>query len=119
MNKIISKAIFIRNKIKTPKYSLIEKTNFKIKNIKKIIKKKNISFPVVIKPINEGSSLGVKVCNNREKLLKVPNLGTFKIREKGTRIGRNPKTGEESVISARSVVSFNASEKLKSRLNLK
>ncbi len=70
MNKIISKAIFIRNKIKTPKYSLIEKTNFKIKNIKKIIKKKNISFPVVIKPINEGSSLGVKVCNNREKLLK-------------------------------------------------
>jgi len=42
MNKIISKAIFIRNKIKTPKYSLIEKTNFKIKNIKKIIKKKNI-----------------------------------------------------------------------------
>ena len=56
---------------------------------------------------------------HREKLLKVPNLGTFKIREKGTRIGRNPKTGEESVISARSVVSFNASEKLKSRLNLK
>ena len=70
MNKIISKEIFIRNKIKTPKYSLIEKTNFKIKSIKKIIKKKNISFPVVIKPINEGSSLGVKVCNNKEKLLK-------------------------------------------------
>jgi len=55
----------------------------------------------------------------KDKLLKLPNLGTFKIRKKNSRIGRNPKTGEESVITARSVVSFNASEKLKSRLNLK
>jgi integration host factor subunit alpha len=55
----------------------------------------------------------------KDKLLKVPKLGTFKIRHKNSRIGRNPKTGEESIITARSVVTFNASEKLKSRLNLK
>ena len=73
MNKIISKEIFIKKKIKTPKYLLIEKINFKNKSLKKIIKNKNISFPVVIKPINEGSSLGVKVCNNREKLIKEIN----------------------------------------------
>ena len=73
MNKIISKEIFIRNKIKTPKYILIKKTNLKIKNIIKTIKNKNISFPIVLKPINEGSSLGVKVCNNKEKLLKEIN----------------------------------------------
>ena len=56
---------------------------------------------------------------NKDKLLKLPNLGTFKVRNKNSRIGRNPKTGEESVITARSVISFKASEKLKSRLNLK
>ena len=73
MNKIISKEIFIKKKIKTPKYLLIEKINFKNKSLKKIIKNKNISFPVVIKPINEGSSLGVKICNNIEKLKKEIN----------------------------------------------
>ena len=54
-----------------------------------------------------------------EKVVKIPSLGTFKIREKNSRIGRNPKTGEESVITARSVVTFNASEKLKNRINVK
>ena len=54
----------------------------------------------------------------KSKVLKIPKLGTFKIIEKNSRIGRNPKTGKESIISARSVVTFNASEKLKSRLNL-
>ena len=53
------------------------------------------------------------------KVLKIAKLGTFKIKNKNSRIGRNPKTGKESIISARSVVTFNASEKLKSRLNLK
>ena len=55
----------------------------------------------------------------KDKLLKLPNLGTFKIRNKNSRMGRNPKTGKESIITARSVISFSASEKLKSRLNLK
>ena len=68
MNKIISKKIFIENKIKTPKFFSIKKIEFKKKNIKYSILKKKINFPVVIKPINEGSSLGVKVCKNKKKL---------------------------------------------------
>ena len=68
MNKIISKKIFIKNKIKTPKFFSIKKIEFKKKDIKMSILKKKINLPVVIKPINEGSSLGVKVCKNKKKL---------------------------------------------------
>ena len=70
MNKLISKEIFIENNIKTPRFNLIKKTEFKIKGIKKIITQKKINFPVVLKPINEGSSLGVEICKNKEKLFR-------------------------------------------------
>ena len=70
MNKLISKEIFIENNIKTPRFNLIKKTEFKIKGIQKIISQKKINFPVVLKPVNEGSSLGVEICKNKEKLLK-------------------------------------------------
>ena len=50
-------------------------------------------------------------------ILKVPSLGTFKVRKKNSRLGRNPKTGIEALISERSVIIFSASEKLKNRLN--
>ena len=70
MNKLISKEIFIENNIKTPRFNLIKKTEFKIKGIQKIISQKKINFPVVLKPINEGSSLGVEICKNKEKLLR-------------------------------------------------
>ena len=55
----------------------------------------------------------------KSKKVKIAKFGTFELRKKNSRIGRNPKTGEEAVITARSVISFKASEKLKSRLNLK
>ena len=55
----------------------------------------------------------------KDKIVKISSLGTFKIRNKKSRIGRNPKTGKEAIINARSVVTFRASEKLKSRLNIK
>ena len=70
MDKSISKKIFIKNKIKTPKFFSIKKFNFKKDSINKIIKKKKISFPFVSKPINEGSSLGVKICKNKNELIK-------------------------------------------------
>jgi len=54
---------------------------------------------------------------NKEGVLKIPSLGTFKTRRKNKRIGRNPKTGVEAEISERSVIIYNASEKLKLRLN--
>ena len=69
MNKIISKEIFVKNKIKTPKYLSIVKTDFKKNILKKIGKNKKINFPVVLKPTNEGSSLGVKICKNKVELI--------------------------------------------------
>ena len=70
MNKLISKEIFIENNIKTPKFFVIKKTEYKTKTIQKIINNKKINFPVVLKPINEGSSLGVEICKNRKKLFR-------------------------------------------------
>ena len=70
MNKIISKKIFIKNKIKTPKFFSIPKEDFNNKKLKKNIIKAKINFPVVVKPINEGSSLGVKICKNYKILFK-------------------------------------------------
>ena len=74
MNKIISKEIFIRNKIKTPKFFSIKKDDYKKKIIEKIIKSKKINFPIVSKPVNEGSSLGVEICKNKNKLFKSIHL---------------------------------------------
>ena len=60
MDKLISKRIFLKNQILTPKY--IEYTFNKSKiEIINIIQKK-LKFPVVIKPINEGSSVNVFIC---------------------------------------------------------
>ena len=62
MDKELSRILFKKNKIKTPKYFLLEKKNEK--KIRKKMKNANIGFPIVIKPINEGSSLGVYICKN-------------------------------------------------------
>ena len=61
MDKEVSKKIFIKNNILTPKYF---KYSFdkKESDLIKFIKKK-LNFPVVIKPINEGSSVNVFICN--------------------------------------------------------
>ena len=63
MDKAISKKIFIKNKINTPKYIRYsyEKNNFDL--IKDIEKK--LKFPVVVKPINEGSSVNVFICTKK------------------------------------------------------
>ena len=55
----------------------------------------------------------------KDKMLKLSSLGTFKVKNKKSRMGRNPKTGQDALINARSVVTFTASEKLKNRLNIK
>ncbi len=65
MDKEISKKIFIKNKILTPKYIKF-KNNIKKINFKKI--KSYLNYPVVIKPINEGSSVDVFICNNKLSL---------------------------------------------------
>ena len=76
MDKEISKKIFIQNKILTPKYiKFIYKKNKK-KKISKIQNK--LKFPVVIKPINEGSSVNVYICNKKNILKNLKILSTYK-----------------------------------------
>ena len=74
MNKMLSKNIFLKNKIKTPKFIHINKFSFKKNIFQKNINLKKIKFPIVSKPVNEGSSLGVEVCMNKKKLIKAINL---------------------------------------------
>ena len=54
-----------------------------------------------------------------EKKLKLSKFGTFSIRQKKSRIGRNPKTKETKVISSRDVVLFKPSKEFKKFVNLK
>ena len=68
MDKLISKKIFLKNKIKTPKYFSIDENN-KISSVDKKLKLKKIIYPVIVKPVNEGSSLGVELCKNKKNLI--------------------------------------------------
>ena len=68
MNKLISKQIFKQNKIYSPNYFILKKEDFNKVNLKNLIKLKKIKFPMVVKPINEGSSIGVKICKNFNSL---------------------------------------------------
>ena len=54
-----------------------------------------------------------------EKKLKLSKFGTFSIRQKKSRIGRNPKTKESKVISSREVVLFKPSKEFKELINIK
>ena len=54
-----------------------------------------------------------------EKKLKISKFGTFSIRKKKSRIGRNPKTKETKIISDREVVLFKPSKEFKEYINLK
>lgn len=54
-----------------------------------------------------------------EKKLKISKFGTFSIRQKKSRIGRNPKTKESKIISGRDVVLFKPSKEFKEFVNNK
>ena len=62
MDKELSRLIFKKNKIKVPKYFVLNKNHEK--KFRRLLTKKKIKFPIVIKPINEGSSLGVYICKS-------------------------------------------------------
>tara|TARA_B100001057_G_scaffold469140_1_gene529141 strand:+ start:2013 stop:2312 length:300 start_codon:yes stop_codon:yes gene_type:complete len=53
----------------------------------------------------------------KERKIKISNFGTFSIRLKRSRIGRNPKTKEEKKISERNVVLFKPSKEFKTLIN--
>ncbi len=76
MDKEISKKIFIKNKINTPKYIKYsyDKNNF---DLIKIIEKK-LKFPVVVKPINEGSSVNVFICNKKNISKILDSIKSYK-----------------------------------------
>ena len=78
IDKEISKRIFIKNNILTPLYFKFSfKKNFNAKNIIKKIDK-NLSFPVVLKPINEGSSVGVNISNRKNFIKNLKKLEKFR-----------------------------------------
>ena len=74
MNKEVSKKIFIKNKILTPKYFTY---NFS-KKIKIDTIKRKLGFPVVIKPKNEGSSLNVFICNAKNITKNLSKLKLYR-----------------------------------------
>jgi len=53
----------------------------------------------------------------KKNKVKIANFGAFNIREKKQRIGRNPKTKEDKIISSRTVITFKPSKILKNKIN--
>ena len=49
--------------------------------------------------------------------VKISNFGTFSVKKKKSRLGRNPKTGDEIEITARNVISFYPSKAIKSKIS--
>jgi integration host factor subunit alpha len=80
-------------------------------------------FQKVGLPRNESAELVEMVLKEiigaleRGESVKLSSFGSFGIREKGERIGRNPKTGEEVPITPRKVLVFRASNIMKERIN--
>ena len=76
MDKEISKKLFIKNNIITPKFFtyMFDKSN---KDLLKLIDKK-LKFPVVIKPINEGSSVNVFICSKKNIIKNLKFLENYK-----------------------------------------
>ena len=76
MNKELSKKIFMKNNILTPKYILYSFDKTKT-NLIKIIENK-LKFPVVVKPLNEGSSVNVFICTKSNLIKKIKLLENYK-----------------------------------------
>lgn len=58
----------------------------------------------------------IRIALENSEQVKLSGFGNFDLRDKSTRPGRNPKTGEEIPISARRVVTFKPGQKLKARV---
>ena len=91
----------------------------------------NITRDDIAEFINNEFGLTKKDCNNlvndiieeiieglkEHNIVKIHNFGTFKLRRKNARIGRNPKTKEEVMIAPRNVISFFPSKHILKKLN--
>ncbi len=93
--------------------------------------KKNITRDEIAESINNDFGLSKKDCIDlvndiieiiisgleKDKICKIHNFGTFKLKRKKSRIGRNPKTKKEFMISERNVITFKASKFLLNYIN--
>ena len=90
--------------------------NFKKEDIAKILSSKSgLSISYSKKLINDLIVIMFEIINTDKLILK--NFGSFKILNKKSRLGRNPKTKEKFIISARKTVSFTPSKKISKDLN--
>ena len=95
----------------------MNKNNFVKKDIiNSLSEKTGFSFNLSKKLINDFINILTTSIKNDDLILK--NIGTFKILKKKERLGRNPKTKEEFIISSRKSLSFTASKKIQGILNL-
>ena len=91
----------------------------------------NITKEDIAEFINKEFGLTKKDCNDlvndiietiiegliNNKIVKIHNFGTFKLKRKNSRLGRNPKTKEEVIISERNVIAFIPSKNILKKLN--
>ena len=96
-----------------------------------MINKKNISRDDIADTINEEFGFSRKECLdiandifeiiidglNSDNIVKIHNFGTFKLKRKKSRLGRNPKTKKEVIIQDRNVITFKASRNLLQYIN--
>ena len=114
INKVLVRNRNLRFKLETS-FEKKLKNKF-ISNIKRfskylIIELENKSFFIV----HLGMSGTIHIIKNKK--VKIAKFGTFSLRNKKQRVGRNPKTKERKVISARNVILFKASKELKEYIN--
>ena len=76
IDKEVSKKIFFTKKINIPKYFVYD-YSYNL-NIYSLIKKSKISFPIVIKPINEGSSVHVYICSKKNFIKNLKKLAFYR-----------------------------------------
>ena len=80
----------------------------------------NIGFSKTISENIVNDIFDIIISSFREnKKIKISSFGTFSKKRKNKRIGRNPKTKEKKIISARNVVTFKASKFFKDKINQK
>ena len=91
----------------------------------------NLTKKEIINSIYMQLGFSKKICENlfedffslileeliKNKKVKIPKFGTFQLRYKKSRVGRNPKTLEKKIISERNVILFKPSKNLKNYIN--
>jgi D-alanine-D-alanine ligase len=71
LNKVMAKKIFLFHKIPTPKWIEISKKDMETKDLEKILENiKELKKPWIVKPSNQGSTIGLSVANNKDELIK-------------------------------------------------